>query len=414
MSLRRASLMVVKGGAQGWLSSRLVSILLSLIFIAIVICASEMLVQARVRHAMSDVEYMGAADAELARILVAENSQGDLGASLLSQNQAGTTYFAKAAVDTFVTVGGVLARKCPEAVSAGTQPQARAASTLVLYVYNAVDDEQGGNFDFFLRFGLSPNDTVTYRIVITSGGPVKPPLALPQLPPNAQYITTPACIGTWGALGAIEEQMDASKYPYVVVIDSSVRGPFLPPYAAGAMHWTEAFTSRLTESVKMVGSAISCEGAPRAGHAALEWRRNPYVLPYAWATDAVRALWFHRGSRAAPAGLEGCRPPDGALGHRLRDGKPCRRAGPAGGSPKLPAVRPVSPLHLPRAQDGWAVLTADPNIFRCFENAWDARYYSDVGAGLAMLRAGYNLDSLLMRYQGVDWWGLNTWDCNGR
>lgn len=60
------------------------------------------------------------------------------------------------------------------------------------------------------------------------------------------------------------------------------------------------------------------------------------------------------------------------------------------------------------------MLAADPNVFRCFQSPWDARYYSDVGAGLAMLRAGYNLDSLLMRYQGVDWWALNNWDCNGR
>ncbi|KAL6776645.1 hypothetical protein ACKKBF_B30390 [Auxenochlorella protothecoides x Auxenochlorella symbiontica] len=309
-----------------------------------------MVVQARLSRMVSNVESMGAADAELARILVAENNQGDLGAHSMSQSQAGATYFKRPPVDTFVTVDGVLARKCPEAATAGTLPPARAASTLVFYVYNAVDEEHMGNFDFFLKFGLSANDTVTYRIIITSGGAVKPPLAMPELPPNAKYISTTACTGTWGALGAIEEQVDATKFPFVVVVDSSVRGPFLPPYAAGVMHWTEAFTSRLTKSVKMVGSAISCEGAPRAGHAALEWRRNPYVLPYAWAADA----------------------------------------------------------------DGWAVLAADPNVFRCFQSPWDARYYSDVGAGLAMLRAGYNLDSLLMRYQGVDWWALNNWDCNGR
>lgn len=281
--------MGARGGSQGCcLSPRLLSILISLVVIATVLWASEMVVQARLSRMVSDVESMGAADAELARILVAENNQGDLGAHSMSHSQAGATYFKRPPVDTFVTVDGVLARKCPEAATAGTLPLARAASTLVFYVYNAVDEEQMGNFDFFLKFGLSANDTVTYRIIITSGGAVKPPLAMPELPPNAKYISTTACTGTWGALGAIEEQVDATKFPFVVVVDSSVRGPFLPPYAAGVMHWTEAFTSRLTKSVKMVGSAISCEGAPRAGHAALEWRRNPYVLPYAWAADAVR------------------------------------------------------------------------------------------------------------------------------
>jgi hypothetical protein len=53
------------------------------------------------------------------------------------------------------------------------------------------------------------------------------------------------------------------------------------------LHWTEVFTSKLDERVKMVGSMISCEGSPKDGNAAGEWRANPYVLPYAWATDKV-------------------------------------------------------------------------------------------------------------------------------
>jgi hypothetical protein len=54
------------------------------------------------------------------------------------------------------------------------------------------------------------------------------------------------------------------------------------------MHWTEAFTSRLSNDTKMVGSYISCEGTPKDGDVGGEWRLNPYVLPHAWATDRVR------------------------------------------------------------------------------------------------------------------------------
>lgn len=61
------------------------------------------------------------------------------------------------------------------------------------------------------------------------------------------------------------------------------------PNTPQVLHWTEVFTSRLSSKVKMVGSVISCEGSPKDGNAAGEWRNNPYVLPYAWATDKVRS-----------------------------------------------------------------------------------------------------------------------------
>lgn len=117
-----------------------------------------------------------------------------------------------------------------------------------------------------------------------------------------------------------------------------------------ALHWTEAFTSRLSAGVGMVGAAISCEGAPKAGNAAGEWRNNPYVLPYAWATHA----------------------------------------------------------------QGWEVLRKDPDVFKCHASPWDSRYFSDSGASLALLHAGLNLDTLLTRYQGIDWADKKSWRCNER
>ena len=116
------------------------------------------------------------------------------------------------------------------------------------------------------------------------------------------------------------------------------------------MHWTEAFTTKLVGAVKQVGSAVSCEGAPRDGDAAGPWRSNPHVLPYAWVTDAA----------------------------------------------------------------GWALLHADPDVFKCYASDWDTRYHSDVGASLLLLKAGHNLDCLLTRYQGVDWWSEEAAQCNER
>lgn len=48
-----------------------------------------------------------------------------------------------------------------------------------------------------------------------------------------------------------------------------------------------AFTSRLNEDVKLVGSTISCEGSPLHGKRSGRWRRNPHVQSYAVATDQV-------------------------------------------------------------------------------------------------------------------------------
>lgn len=65
-------------------------------------------------------------------------------------------------------------------------------------------------------------------------------------------------------------------------------------------------------------------------------------------------------------------------------------------------------------QEGLSLLLRDPNVFRCHASRAAARYHSAAGASLAVLGAGYSLDCLMWRYQGVDWRDQATWDCNGR
>jgi hypothetical protein len=233
-------------------------------------------------------------------------------------------------------------------------------STLVIYVYNAVDEQQQRNFAFFLRYGIAENGP-TYRIVVTQGPGVLDFPRLPSLPANAAYLKTQQCTTTWGAIDAVMLALPIVDHEHFVVLDASVRGPFLPPYMQGTsadqggaqhalLHWTEAYTSRLTAHVKLVGAWVSCEGAPRWGNAAADWRGNPYVSPSIWATDAA----------------------------------------------------------------GWKVLAAKPGVFRCHTDPWDTRYFSDAGASLTILEAGWGLDSLLTRYQGVDWTRSENWQCNQR
>ena len=224
--------------------------------------------------------------------------------------------------------------------------------TLVVYVYNAEDEEQERSFAFFLRYGITDTPTSpTYRIIIADGPDVKRFPRLPSLPSNAAYLKTSLCATTWGAIDAVYGALDVQEYDYFVVVDSQVRGPFVPAYVgADMMHWTEAFTRKLVDDVKLVGSVVTCEGAAKGGDAAGEWRGNPYVKSHAWATDA----------------------------------------------------------------EGLARMVAQQGIFRCHKNRWDTRYHSDAGASLTMFKSGWTIDSLMARYQGVDWRNTETWQCNQR
>ena len=110
---------------------------------------------------------------------------------------------------------------------------------------------------------------------------------LPDLPSNARYVVhedTGACFD-WGAYAwALAEVENPRRYRYIMFLNSSVRGPFLPAYwpvrsqqhsldtmsfitpwvyaicahndavlAQGTRHWTTAFTDRLNDDTKLVG-----------------------------------------------------------------------------------------------------------------------------------------------------------------
>ena len=55
---------------------------------------------------------------------------------------------------------------------------------------------------------------------------------LPQLPSNAQYVYHENKCYDWGTFGwALSSgKVDPSKYKHIIFMNSSIRGPFLPPY----------------------------------------------------------------------------------------------------------------------------------------------------------------------------------------
>ena len=60
------------------------------------------------------------------------------------------------------------------------------------------------------------------------------------------------------------------------------------------------------------------------------------------------------------------------------------------------------------------MLRNDRAVLKCYTEAYDAHWHSALGATLAVLEAGYNIASLMLRYRGVDWRDMSSWDCNRR
>lgn len=215
-----------------------------------------------------------------------------------------------------------------------------SAETLVIYVYAHTDVEYSNNLRFFLKHGVAPRDPCDYLVVVQEGKGVLS-TDLPPLPDNVLAVRHPNECFDWGTFGwAIENKVaDTSKYRYVIFLNSSVRGPFLPAYWPPEMHWSRILTGRINEEVKLVGATISCEGANKGGVLSGEMRSNPHVQSYVVATD----------------------------------------------------------------QTGLGLLQGDHNVLKCYTDIHDAIWHAEVGSSAAILNAGYNIDALMLRYQGVNW-----------
>ena len=68
----------------------------------------------------------------------------------------------------------------------------------------------------------------------------------------------------FGAWGKVLNQVAPKTYSFFIVLNSSIRGPFLPKYWPRERDWFEGVASLLRGDVKLVGLAINCpDGAGR-------------------------------------------------------------------------------------------------------------------------------------------------------
>ena len=227
-------------------------------------------------------------------------------------------------------------------------PSQNSKDTLIMYIFSPTDPEYERNMQYFVMHGISESHPCHY-IIVVQRIEGRPYADLPPLPPNAWYEFHDNVCFDYGTIGWLMRNSKLDTAKYkYFVMMNSSTRGPFMPAYFKQQAWSRIFTDKLNEDVKLVGSTISCEGASLGGDPANAWRQNPHVQSYVLATDQV----------------------------------------------------------------GLGILQRDGNVFACFEDLHDTIYYAELGSSLAVLEAGYNIDSLMLRYQGVEWRDKANWKCN--
>lgn len=131
--------------------------------------------------------------------------------------------------------------------------------TLVVYVYYESGQESIDSFLHFQEHALVPSNLVDFIIIVNGDYSIRMPKQF-----NVQIIYRKNyCfdIGSWGHIITYlyMTSKHVSMYKYYIVMNNSVRGPYLPPtWNYEESLWTESFTSQIDDSVKLVGLAANC------------------------------------------------------------------------------------------------------------------------------------------------------------
>lgn len=140
----------------------------------------------------------------------------------------------------------------------------RIYTTLIMFVTVGVEGTEDWrilNNNWFLSYGLLPNVPEYYFLFIVNGcheWKLAPHIAAYT---NFElYERENLCMdaGAWDD-GILYMESKGRKFERFIMLNSSVRGPFIPTY----MHhqefdWVAAFTSRLSNTVRLVGTSVNC------------------------------------------------------------------------------------------------------------------------------------------------------------
>lgn len=120
--------------------------------------------------------------------------------------------------------------------------------TVVVYVFHIINE----NVKFFLQHGVFQSPDIDF-IFVCSGVHVL------EVPNFVKYLNRENIgydFGAWSHAIFTENLMD--KYDYFVLINSSVRGPFIPPWSF-EKNWVRIFTRFLDYQTKLVGTTLGID-----------------------------------------------------------------------------------------------------------------------------------------------------------
>ena len=165
--------------------------------------------------------------------------------------------------------------------------------TLLLYVYADTHEYAYGNLKYFIETDVRERDGVDYIFILQQvENKTINEEEMPPLPKgNAFYFQHENRCFDYGTIGWFIERytignpwknsmslmnniyhrkFNLKQYRYFILMNSSVRGPFFPPYFLQFLsdyqidfneifHWYAIFTRRISDRVKLAGSTISCD-----------------------------------------------------------------------------------------------------------------------------------------------------------
>lgn len=146
--------------------------------------------------------------------------------------------------------------------------------TIIIYTTNVFND----NMDFFIKHGVKERNDVDFLFVINGPDTID----LPKYN-NVKCLNRKnggRDFGGWshGLFMKIDDQYLYQKYEKFILINSSVRGPFLPVWAKD-IDWIKVFTDLLTDNVKLAGTTI--------GVVEVDCKRLPHVQSMLLVTDQI-------------------------------------------------------------------------------------------------------------------------------
>ncbi|KAI1467188.1 uncharacterized protein F4812DRAFT_465273 [Daldinia caldariorum] len=146
-----------------------------------------------------------------------------------------------------------------------------SARTLITYAYTESQIARE-NLAFFIDNALHPSADF---IFILNGPNHAAGMMIPK-EPNVRVVSRPQDDDQCSNLGSHGEVLRKDglwkKYERFIVLGAGVRGPFVPYWSD--VCWSDAFLSRVTEDVKLVGATASCH--PKF-----------HIEPLIWATDSA-------------------------------------------------------------------------------------------------------------------------------